>query len=61
MSSRREKEKRIRPRNNPYKRDKFDQSKYLHVKTSGSQEESENKEHSLYESDDFEEYEEYEE
>lgn len=31
MSSRHQKEKRLRPRNNPYKRDQFDQTKYLRV------------------------------
>ena len=29
MSSRNQKEKRLRPRNNPYKRNKFDQTKYI--------------------------------
>ena len=36
MSSRREKEKRIRPRNSPYKRDYFDQSRYLRIPVSES-------------------------
>ena len=42
MSSRHQKEKRLRPRNDPYKRDHFNQSKYLrvpstnHHQTSGS-------------------------
>ena len=36
MSSRREKEKRIRPRNMPYKRDYFDQSRYLRIPVSES-------------------------
>ena len=31
MSSRHQKEKRLRPRNDPYKRDHFNQSKYLRV------------------------------
>jgi hypothetical protein len=31
MSSRYEKEKRLRPRNNPYKRDQFNQTEYLRV------------------------------
>lgn len=31
MSSRREKEKRLRPRHDPYKRDHFDKSKYLRI------------------------------
>lgn len=31
MSSRYQKEKRLRPRNSPYKRDHFDQSRYLRV------------------------------
>ena len=34
MSSFKEKEKRIRPKNNPYKRDHFDQTKYLRVSLS---------------------------
>jgi hypothetical protein len=36
MSSRREKEKRIRPKSNPYKRNHFDQTKYLRVPLSES-------------------------
>ena len=42
MSSRHQKEKRLRPRSDPYKRDHFNQSKYLrvpstnHHQTSGS-------------------------
>ena len=36
MSSRHQKEKRLRPRNNPYKRDQFDQTKYLRVSASSS-------------------------
>lgn len=36
MSSRREKEKRLRPRSNPYKRNHFDQMKYLRVPLSES-------------------------
>lgn len=42
MSSRHQKEKRLRPRSDPYKRDRFNQSKYLrvplanHHQTSGS-------------------------
>ena len=31
MSSRYEKEKRLRPRNNPYKRDHFNQTEYLRI------------------------------
>lgn len=31
MSSRHQKEKRLRPRHDPYKRDQFDQSKYLRI------------------------------
>ena len=31
MSSRHEKEKRLRPRNNPYKRDRFVQAEYLRI------------------------------
>ena len=36
MSSRREKEKRLRPRSNPYKRNHFDQTKYLRLPVSES-------------------------
>lgn len=36
MSSRREKEKRLRPRNSPYKRDYFDQSRFLRIPVSES-------------------------
>lgn len=36
MSSRREKEKRLRPRNDPYKRNHFDQTKYLRIPVSES-------------------------
>ena len=36
MSSRREKEKRLRPRNDPYKRNHFDQTRYLRVPLSES-------------------------
>lgn len=36
MSSRREKEKRLRPRNNPYKRNQFDKAKYLRLPVSES-------------------------
>jgi hypothetical protein len=36
MSSRREKEKRLRPRSSPYKRNHFDQTKYLHLPVSES-------------------------
>lgn len=31
MSSRHQKEKRLRPRNNPYKRDQFNRSQYLRI------------------------------
>lgn len=31
MSSRHEKEKRLRPKNNPYKRDRFVQAEYLRI------------------------------
>jgi hypothetical protein len=31
MSSRHQKEKRLRPRNDPYKREHFDRSRYLQV------------------------------
>lgn len=31
MSTRNEREKRIRPRNDPYKRDHFDKSRYLRI------------------------------
>lgn len=31
MSSRHQKEKRLRPRNEPYKRDRFDQTRYTRV------------------------------
>lgn len=31
MSSRHQKEKRLRPRNDPYKRDHFDESRYLRI------------------------------
>jgi hypothetical protein len=36
MSSRRETEKRLRPRNSPYKRNHFNQSQYLRVSVSQS-------------------------
>lgn len=36
MSSRHQKEKRLRPRHDPYKRDHFDKSKYMRIEQSGS-------------------------
>ena len=38
MSARQETEKRLRPRNSPYRRNHFDQSKYLRVPANNSQE-----------------------
>lgn len=38
MSARRETEKRLRPRNSPYRRNHFDKSKYLRVPMPGYQE-----------------------
>lgn len=36
MSSRYEKEKRLRPKNNPYKRDQFNQTEYLRINKNNS-------------------------
>ena len=38
MSSRHQKEKRLRPRSNPYKRDRFDQTRYVRVTVEEQQE-----------------------
>lgn len=56
MSSRREKEKRLRPRNNPYKRNHFDQSRYLHVPLSESKSEEtvDNLEEDQWDEEDYE-------
>jgi hypothetical protein len=60
MSSRHQKEKRLRPRHDPYKRDHFNQSQYLRIDPNKKPDnkdiiqEQENEEYEeLYDEDDF--------
>lgn len=59
MSSRHQKEKRLRPRNDPYKRDQFNGSQYLRfhpIKSSSTEKPIDESNEETNEYDDLEEY-----
>jgi hypothetical protein len=56
MSSRHQKEKRLRPRNDPYKRETFNKSQYLRMQPVSSSSELEETNQEINEYDDSDEY-----